>query len=317
MFNHVTVLLEETINELNIRPDGTYVDCTLGGGGHSAAILSRLTSGHLYGFDRDMAAITAANDRLSAISPNFTLIHSDFRRIRQELEQRGVMTIDGCVFDLGVSSPQFDDASRGFSYQKDARLDMRMDQTQSLSAYEVVNEYKYEDLVRILYRYGEEKFAKSIARRIEESRKEAPIETTLQLAEIVKSAIPARARRTGGHPAKRTFQAIRIEVNDELGAFDIALDDAMDLLSAGGRVCVITFHSLEDRICKRTFVEASKVPDLPKNIAVIPESAMPRFKRVTRKPITAGEDELQANNRAHSAKLRVIERIADNEKNPQ
>ncbi len=314
MFEHKSVLLEETIESLNVRKDGIYVDCTLGGGGHSSQILGQLTTGHLYCFDQDQHAIDAATKRLSQISDRFTIIHANFKDLKKELEERGIEEVDGFVFDLGVSSPQFDDAQRGFSYNYDARLDMRMNQEQALSAYEVVNGYSYDALVRILYKYADEKFAKSIARAIERERAIKPIETTFELVEVIKSAIPAKARRTGGHPAKRTFQAIRIEVNDELNVFDKALDDALDMLSVHGRIAVITFHSLEDKICKYTFNEKTKQPDLPVSIPVIPEEMKPKFIKITKKPIVAKEEELEENHRSHSAKLRVIERIKEDEK---
>lgn len=309
MFEHKSVMLHEAVEALKVKEDGIYVDATLGGGGHSSEILSSLTTGHLYCFDQDDHAIAAARDRLSAINDHFTIIHANFKDLKNELQARGVNHIDGILFDLGVSSPQFDDASRGFSYNYDAKLDMRMNQQQKLSAYEVVNEYSYNDLVRILYKYADEKFAKQIARGIEKARVEAPIETTFQLVDIIKKAIPAKYRRSGGHPAKRTFQAIRVEVNDELNVFEIALNDAIDLVNVHGRIAVITFQSLEDKICKYKFNEVTKMPEVPHNIAVIPEGLEPAFKKVNRKPILASHDELEENHRSHSAKLRVIERV--------
>lgn len=313
MFHHKSVLLQETIEGLQIKEDGIYVDCTLGGGGHSSEILKRLTSGHLYCFDQDQEAIDAARERLLKISDNFTIIYSNFKNIKNELHKLGVEKVDGIVFDLGVSSPQFDDGERGFSYNYDAKLDMRMDRSQSLSAYDIVNTYDYHELVKILYKYSDEKFAKQIARKIEQHREERKIETTFELVDIIKEAIPAYARRKGGHPAKRTFQALRIAVNDELNVFDEALSDALDLLNIGGRVAVITFHSLEDKICKYTFQEVTKLPDIPKGIPVIPKELQPQFKKITRKPIIASESELEDNHRSHSAKLRIIERIYENE----
>lgn len=309
MFNHVTVLLNEAVEGLNVKSDGIYVDCTLGGAGHSSLILKQLTTGHLYCFDQDENAIQAARQRLEAIGDQFTIIQSNFKNIKAELNQRGVEHVDGILFDLGVSSPQFDNAERGFSYNYDARLDMRMDQSSSLDAHEIVNHYSYEQLVEILYKYADEKFAKQIARRIEKEREIKPIDTTFQLVEIVKSAIPAYARRKGGHPAKRTFQALRIAVNDELNVFDIALKDALDLLNINGRIAVITFHSLEDKICKYTFNDVSKLKDVPKGLPVIPEEMQPKFKLINKKPIIATEEELNENHRSHSAKLRVIERV--------
>lgn len=309
MFNHVTVLLNEAVEGLNVKSDGIYVDCTLGGAGHSSLILKQLTTGHLYCFDQDENAIQAARQRLETIGNQFTIIQSNFKNIKAELNQRGVEHVDGILFDLGVSSPQFDNAERGFSYNYDARLDMRMDQSSSLDAHEIVNHYSYEQLVEILYKYADEKFAKQIARRIEKEREIQPIDTTFQLVEIVKSAIPAYVRRKGGHPAKRTFQALRIAVNDELNVFDIALKDALDLLNINGRIAVITFHSLEDKICKYTFNEVSKLKDVPKGLPVIPEEMQPKFKLINKKPIIATEEELNENHRSHSAKLRVIERV--------
>ena len=309
MFNHVTVLLNEAVEGLNVKSDGIYVDCTLGGAGHSSLILKQLTTGHLYCFDQDENAIQAARQRLETIGNQFTIIQSNFKNIKAELNQRGVEHVDGILFDLGVSSPQFDNAERGFSYNYDARLDMRMDQSSSLDAHEIVNHYSYEQLVEILYKYADEKFAKQIARSIEKEREIQPIDTTFQLVEIVKSAIPAYARRKGGHPAKRTFQALRIAVNDELNVFDIALKDALDLLNINGRIAVITFHSLEDKICKYTFNEVSKLKDVPKGLPVIPEGMQPKFKLINKKPIIATEEELNENHRSHSAKLRVIERV--------
>ena len=309
MFNHVTVLLNEAVEGLNVKSDGIYVDCTLGGAGHSSLILKQLTTGHLYCFDQDENAIQAARQKLEAIGDQFTIIQSNFKNIKAELNQRGVEHVDGILFDLGVSSPQFDNAERGFSYNYDARLDMRMDQSSSLDAHEIVNHYSYEQLVEILYKYADEKFAKQIARRIEKEREIQPIDTTFQLVEIVKSAIPAYARRKGGHPAKRTFQALRIAVNDELNVFEIALKDALDLLNLNGRIAVITFHSLEDKICKYTFNDVSKLKDVPKGLPVIPEEMQPKFKLINKKPIIATEEELNENHRSHSAKLRIIERV--------
>ena len=314
MFKHKTVLLNETVDMLNIKEDGLYVDCTLGGGGHSSLILSKLNKGHLYCFDQDDEAIVSANEKLAKISDHFTIIHANFKDIKKELAARGIFKVDGIIYDLGVLSPQFDHADRGFSYRENARLDMRMNRRQSLTAYDVVNKYSYEKLIGILFKYGEEKFSKSIARHIERERKIKPIETTFELSEIIRKAIPARARRTGGHPAKRTFQAIRIEVNDELNVFEKSLHDALSLLNVGGRIAVITFHSLEDKIAKYTFNEVSNQKELPKQIAVIPDYLKPSFIKVNRKPILASEEELENNHRSHSAKLRVIERIKEDEK---
>ncbi len=309
MFNHYSVLLHESIENLAIKEDGIYVDCTLGGGGHSSEILKRLTTGHLYSFDQDMFAIENATKRLKEIGDNFTIIKSNFVHLKEELNARGIEKIDGIIFDLGVSSPQFDTPERGFSYNHDAKLDMRMDQEASLSAYEIVNEWEYKDLEFIFRVYSDEKFSKQIARAIERYREKQPIETTFELVEIIKSAIPAPARRKGGHPAKRTFQALRIAVNDELKVFEYALKDAMDMLNVNGRVAVITFHSLEDRICKHMFKKRSESKDIPRGLPIIPEEFQPEFKVITRKPIVANEGELAENNRSHSAKLRVAMRL--------
>ena len=307
MFNHTSVLLKETVDGLNIKPDGIYVDATLGGGGHTSYLLSQLETGHVYAFDQDMTAINNAREKFKD-HDNITLIHTNFENITAALEEKGVTGVDGILYDLGVSSPQLDVTERGFSHSKTARLDMRMDQTQSLDAYEIVNEYPYEALVGIFFRYGEEKFSKKIAREIERLRKIEPIETTTELAEIIKSQIPQKFRRTGGHPAKRIFQALRIAVNDELGVFERSLEQAIELLNKNGRVSVITFHSLEDRICKQMFVEYEKGPELPKNMPIIPEGYEPVLKRVNRKPIIAEGDDVEANPRARSAKLRIAEK---------
>lgn len=309
-FHHLTVLLNEAVEALQIKPDGIYVDCTLGGGGHTGEILKQLTTGRLYAFDQDQTAIDYNTEqRAEAIADQrLVLIHANFRAIKSELAARGVTGVDGIVYDLGVSSPQFDDAQRGFSYRYDAPLDMRMDQTASLTAREVVNDWSYQDLVRIFYRYGEEKFSKQIARKIESQRQVAPIETTEQLVEIIKAGIPAAARRHGGHPAKKVFQAIRIAVNDELSALEDSLEQALTLLNPGGRISVITFQSLEDRLVKTMFKEQSSLPELPAGLPVVPVELQPDFKLVTRKPILPNEEELAENHRAHSAKLRVIEK---------
>ncbi len=311
-FKHDTVMLHETVDMLEVKPDGIYVDATLGGAGHSEYLLSKLTTGHLYAFDQDDTAHENAKVRLkAALAENkVTLIKSNFRYLRSSLADLGVTKIDGILYDLGVSSPQFDDSQRGFSYKKEARLDMRMDQSQALSAYEVVNDYPYEDLVRIFYRYGEEKFSKQIARKIEQARKLQPIEMTTELADIIKSALPQKELKKKGHPAKRIFQAIRIEVNDELGAAEESIEEAIDLLNVSGRISVITFHSLEDRLTKTIFKEYSTV-DVPKGLPMIPKDMEAKLKLVTRKPVLASEEELAFNNRAHSAKLRVAEKQKD------
>ena len=311
-FKHITVLLNEAVDGLNIKPDGTYVDCTLGGGGHSGLILSKLSeNGRLYSFDQDITAINFNKDKFKEENElgKINFIKSNFRNISEELNKRNILGVDGILYDLGVSSPQFDNADRGFSYNYDAPLDMRMDQSQSLTARDVVNDWSYEQLVRIFFRYGEEKFAKSIARRIEKVRQQTPIETTGQLVDLIKEAIPAKARRKGGHPAKKTFQAIRIAVNDELGALEESLEQALDLLNPCGRISVITFQSLEDRLVKVMFKQKTSLPELPPGLPVIPDSQKVEYKLITRKPIVPSEDEITHNNRAHSAKLRIIEKL--------
>ncbi|MBF6978670.1 16S rRNA (cytosine(1402)-N(4))-methyltransferase RsmH [Aerococcaceae bacterium zg-BR22] len=309
-FEHLTVLLHETVDGLVVDPNGIYVDCTLGGAGHAKYILSQLDKGHLFAFDQDIEAIENAKmmlkDELGA--GKVTFIHQNFRQISTALNERGITAVDGIYYDLGVSSPQLDHAERGFSYHQEAQLDMRMNQTADLSALEVVNEWTYEQLVKIIFRYGEEKFAKRIARAIEKQRAVAKIMTTTELAEIVKQAIPAATRRTGGHPAKRTFQAIRIAVNDELGALEDSLQQAAQLLKPSGRISVITFHSLEDRFVKQYFKELSTPPEVPHNLPILPEQSQADYRLVTRKPILPSQDELAENNRARSAKLRIIER---------
>ena len=312
MFDHTTVLLKETVDGLNINPDGIYVDCTLGGAGHSEYLVKQLSpQGRLICFDQDTIAIENAKIRLAHYLDRVTFVHSNFRYLKDELYKLNIYKVDGILYDLGVSSPQLDTPERGFSYHHDAQLDMRMDQTAELTAFHVVNEWSYEDLVRIFFRYGEEKFSKQVARKIEEARKKAPVETTGQLVELIKDGIPAAARRKGGHPAKRIFQAIRIAVNDELGAAEDSLVDAIDLLKIGGRISVITFHSLEDRLCKTLFKEASSLPELPPGLPIIPDNMKPTLKLITRKPILPSDEELAANNRSRSAKLRVAEKIND------
>ncbi|MDT2834855.1 16S rRNA (cytosine(1402)-N(4))-methyltransferase RsmH [Vagococcus carniphilus] len=311
-FEHTTVLLKETVDGLNIKPDGIYVDCTLGGAGHSQYLLSQLSNkGHLYAFDQDETALKHAKIKLANEIENgkVTFIQSNFRHLKSELARYDVNEIDGILYDLGVSSPQLDEGERGFSYHQDAPLDMRMDQQAELTAYQVVNEYTYEKLVKIFFRYGEEKFSKQIARLIEKKRLDAPIKTTGQLVDLIKEAIPAPARRKGGHPAKRIFQAIRIEVNSELDVIGESLEQAIELLNHTGRISVITFHSLEDKIVKNIYKEYSQPKDLPPGLPIVPVEYQPILKLVNRKPIVASEEELEANNRSRSAKLRVAEKI--------
>lgn len=310
-FHHVTVMLYETIDMLDVKPDGIYVDATLGGAGHSEYLLSKLSEkGHLYAFDQDQNAIDNAQKRLAPYIEKgmVTFIKDNFRHLKDRLHDLGVTEIDGICYDLGVSSPQLDQRERGFSYKKDAPLDMRMNQEAGLTAYEVVNHYDYHDLVRIFFKYGEDKFSKQIARKIEQAREQKPIETTTELAEIIKSAKPAKELKKKGHPAKQIFQAIRIEVNDELGAADESIQQAMDMLALDGRISVITFHSLEDRLTKQLFKEASTV-EVPKGLPFIPDDLKPKMELVSRKPILPSKEELEANNRSHSAKLRVARKI--------
>ena len=310
-FHHVTVLLHETIDYLDVKPDGIYVDATLGGAGHSEYLLSKLSSkGHLYAFDQDVTAIEHAKKRLASYIEKgmVTFIQDNFRYLKLRLEELGIEEIDGICYDLGVSSPQLDERERGFSYKQDAPLDMRMNRHASLSAYQVVNDYDYHDLVRIFFKYGEDKFSKQIARKIEQARQVKPIETTTELADIIKSAKPAKELKKKGHPAKQIFQAIRIEVNDELGAADESIQQAIDLLAVDGRISVITFHSLEDRLTKQLFKEASTV-EVPKGLPFIPDDLKPKLELVHRKPILPSVEELKQNNRAHSAKLRVAKKV--------
>lgn len=310
-FNHTTVLLHETVDLLDVKPDGIYVDATLGGAGHSEYLLSQLSErGHLYAFDQDQSAIDHAQIRLAPYiaKGQVTFIKDNFRNLKSRLAALGVTAIDGICYDLGVSSPQLDERERGFSYKKDAPLDMRMNREAGLTAYDVVNTYAYSDLVRIFFKYGEDKFSKQIARKIEQARQEKPIETTTELAEIIKSAKPAKELKKKGHPAKQIFQAIRIEVNDELGAADESIQQAIDLLALDGRISVITFHSLEDRLTKQLFKEASTV-DVPKGLPFIPDDLKAPLELVTRKPVLPSAEELAANNRAHSAKLRVAKKV--------
>ncbi|EIQ4139825.1 16S rRNA (cytosine(1402)-N(4))-methyltransferase RsmH [Staphylococcus pseudintermedius] len=308
MFHHISVLLKETVDQLNIKEDGVYVDCTLGGAGHSQYLLNQLSDeGRLIAIDQDMTAINHAKEKLQQDLHKVTFVHNNFRNLANILAELNIDKVDGILYDLGVSSPQLDVPERGFSYQHNAKLDMRMDQTQPLSAYEVVNTWSYETLVKIFFRYGEEKFSKQIARKIEARRQQQPIETTFDLVACIKEGIPAKARRKGGHPAKRVFQAIRIAVNDELAAFEDSLEQAIDHVKVNGRISVITFHSLEDRLCKQMFQEYEKGLDVPRGLPVLPEAYTPKLKRVNRKPIVADATDLEDNHRARSAKLRVAE----------
>ena len=300
---HKSVLLDESIAYLNIHDESNIVDCTLGYGGHSSEILKRIKRGFLFAFDQDEKAITSSKARLSAIGDNYEIIYSNFSNLEAELNKRNVKHVDGVLYDLGVSSPQLDEGDRGFSFHQDAKLDMRMNQNNSLSAWNVVNEYSYKQLVDIFYRYGEEKFAPSIAKKIISSR---PIETTLDLVEVIKSAVPEKYRREK-HPARKVFQAIRIEVNDELNVFEQSLRQALKMISKNGRICVITFHSLEDKICKDIFKEVTSLDPSFKNLPDIPEEYLPKYKVI--KTISPSAEELTLNPRARSAKLRVIERI--------
>lgn len=308
MEKHISVLLEESISSLNLNESSIIVDCTLGYGGHSSNILARIKKGFLFAFDQDSEAIRHSTDRLKTIGTNFTIIKSNFVNLEIELKKRDITEVDGILFDLGVSSPQLDDAERGFSYHEDARLDMRMDKENPLSAYEVVNEYSQEKLTEIFYKYGEDKFSRNIAKKIVEYRKTKPIETTLELVEIIKTAVPMKFRKDK-HPARQIFQAIRIEVNHELDVIEPALNQALSLLKVGGRVAVITFHSLEDRLVKNIFKEKCAIDPKLQGMPNIPDEYLPSYRLVVNKAIIPSEEELKKNPRARSSKLRVIERI--------
>ena len=307
MGKHIPVLLNETITGLNIKPDGIYLDLTLGRGGHSGEILKKLTTGHLYGVDQDQVAIEESRKYLSTISDKFTLIHRNFCHLDEILNEYHLEYVDGILMDLGVSSPQFDEGDRGFSYREDSLLDMRMDQSQSLTAYDIVNKYSLDEIFRIIRDYGEDKFAYSIAKNIVKAREIAPIKTTFELVEIIKKSKPMKELAKAGHPAKQTFQALRIAVNDELNVLEIALNRAIKVLRPhGGRLAVITFHSLEDRIVKNIFKDVTVIEGNRHDIPVINQET--EYQLVNRKPIVASEEELQENHRATSAKLRIIER---------
>ena len=308
-FSHKSVLLHECVEGLNIRPDGIYLDGTLGGAGHSFEIASRLKTGRLIGVDRDQAALSAAAVRLKPYEQNVTMVHSNFKELQSILADLGIPGVDGMLFDLGVSSPQLDDADRGFSYMADAPLDMRMNREDRLTAYEVVNQWPREELRRILFEYGEERYAPKIAAAIEKKRQEAPIETTLALVDVIRGALPPQALREKQHPAKRSFQAIRIAVNDELGAVREMMETAIPLLNPGGRLAVITFHSLEDRIVKVAMNAAAKGCTCPPEFPVCVCGKKPQVKLITRKPITSAPEELEENPRARSAKLRICEKL--------
>ena len=303
---HYSVLLEESIKYLNLKENSVIVDCTLGYAGHSSRVLKEIKKGFLFAFDQDDEAIKYSKEKLDKIADNYEIIRTNFVNLKEELQRRNINEVDGILYDLGVSSPQLDNKERGFSFHADARLDMRMDTKQKLSAYEVVNSYSYNDLVRIFRVYGEEKFATSIAKNIVTIRENKPIETTLELAEIIKNSVPEKYRREK-HPARKVFQAIRIEVNNELNVFENSLNQALNLVKVGGRICVITFHSLEDRICKDIFKRVSSVDPSLKNLPIIPEEYQPKFKLVAN--IEPSAHELEENNRSRSARLRIIERV--------
>lgn len=305
---HVSVLLNESISSLNLKENSIIVDATLGYGGHSSSILDRIKKGYLFAFDQDSEAIRHSTDRLSKVGANFTIIKSNFVHMKEELNKRGIERVDGILFDLGVSSPQLDEKERGFSFHEDAPLDMRMDREQKLTAYDVVNNYSKEELSKIFLKYGEDKFSNNIAKKIVEYRTTKKIETTLELVEIIKTAVPMKFR-IDKHPARQIFQAIRIEVNHELDVLEPALNQALDLINVGGRIAVITFHSLEDRIVKNIFREKCSIDEKLKGLPNIPEEYLPDFKLVENKAIVPSEEELENNPRARSSKLRVIERV--------
>ncbi len=305
---HISVLLKESIDSLNIKEDGIYVDCTLGYAGHSSEILKRIKKGHLYAFDQDKIAIAAANEKLAKISSNYTIIKSNFVNLKDRLNELGIDKVDGILFDLGVSSPQLDEDERGFSYHKDARLDMRMDLDSNFSAWDVVNTYSEKDLARILFTYGEEKYGNSIAKNIVKARENKSIDTTFELVDIIKKSVPEKYMREK-HPARRTFQAIRIEVNHELEILEKSMRDALDMLKVDGILSVITFHSLEDKIVKTVFKEKTEIDKMVRGLPNIPDEYLPDFELVTNKAIVPSNEELEANNRSRSSKLRVIKRI--------
>lgn len=314
-YKHIPVLLYESIEGLNIKPDGVYVDCTMGGAGHSSEILKRLNEkGKLFCFDQDDYAIKKGEAKLSQISSNYKIIKSNFLNIKSELQKLNIEKVDGVLYDLGVSSFQFDIKERGFSYNMEGDLDMRMNTDQYLKAYDIVNYYSFEELRDIFYKYGEEKYSPLIAKKIVKVRETKTIDTTTELADVILSAVPAHVRRSGKHPAKKIFQALRIAVNDELNVFEKSLNDALEILNVGGRIAVITFHSLEDRICKNVFKNKVEV-NIPAGIPILEKDIKRTFKLINNKVITASDKELKDNNRSHSAKLRIIERIEEGESN--
>ena len=314
-YKHIPVLLNESIEGLNIKPNGIYVDCTMGGAGHSSEILKRLNEeGKLFCFDQDDYAISKGQDKLSKISSNYHIIKSNFVNIKSELQKLNINKVDGVLYDLGVSSFQFDIKERGFSYNMDGDLDMRMNTNQYLKAYDIVNYYSFDELKDIFYKYGEEKYSPLIAKKIVKVRETKEIKTTLELADIILSAVPSHVRRSGKHPAKKIFQALRIAVNDELNVFEKSLNDALSILNVGGRIAVITFHSLEDRICKTVFKNKVEV-NIPAGIPILEKEIKRTFKLINNKVITASDVELKDNNRSHSAKLRIIERIEEGDNN--
>ena len=305
---HISVLLQESIDSLHIKEDGIYVDCTLGYGGHSSEILKRIKRGYLFSFDQDQEAITFSQQRLSKIGTNFQIIKSNFVHLKEKLKEQGITEVDGILFDLGVSSPQLDEKERGFSYHMDSKLDMRMDQDSTFSAYDVVNTYDEKKLADIIFRYGEEKYANSIAKNIVKARSTRPIETTFELVEIIKKSMPEKAKRDK-HPARKTFQAIRIEVNHELDILESSIRNAVSMLKVDGILSVITFHSLEDRIVKRVFKELTEIDSVVKGMPNIPSNYLPNYELVFTKAITPSKEELEQNNRSRSSKLRALKRI--------
>ena len=305
---HISVLLNESIDSLNIKDDGIYVDCTLGYAGHSSEILKRIKRGHLFAFDQDQEAIDASNEKLKSIGSNYTIIKSNFVNLKERLEELDIHEVDGILFDLGVSSPQLDDDYRGFSYHNDAKLDMRMDRDKDFSAWDIVNTYSEKELARIMFEYGEEKYANSIARNIVKERQIKPIDTTFELVEIIKKSMPEKAKRDK-HPARKTFQALRIETNHELEILESSIRDALSMLKVGGILSVITFHSLEDRIVKNVFKEVTTIDDMVKGLPNIPKEYLPDYELVNHKAIIPSSHELEINNRSRSSKLRVIKRI--------